>query len=70
VQGKTSGGGALAFSKSSDTTLAWAVYTMEPFNQMPMAVVCSGSITNAEDVRALYGYASSGTRWQRSYAGR
>lgn len=48
-------GGALAFSHSSDATLAYAVYTMPPFAEQPMAVVCSGTVTNEEDMRALYG---------------
>lgn len=48
-------GGALAFSHSSDATLAYAVYTMPPFAEQPMAVVFSGSITNEEEIRAMYG---------------
>jgi len=46
------GGGAVAYSKSAPVTFAYATGTD---NQLPAVVVCTGSIKNTAEVRALYG---------------
>lgn len=61
TSGAFRGGGAVAFSRSSPVTMAWAVQQCEPAKQLPAVVVCSGKMTNAKEVRALYGLPDSPT---------
>mmetsp|Transcript_43032 Transcript_43032/g.80652 ORF Transcript_43032/g.80652 Transcript_43032/m.80652 type:complete len:309 (-) Transcript_43032:280-1206(-) len=50
------GGGAVAYSRADPSvTMAYAVQKYEPVCDLPVVVVCSGNITNAVDLRSLYG---------------
>jgi len=50
------GGGAVAYSRSDpNVTLAYAVQQWSPVNELPVVVVCYGSVTNTEEICQLYG---------------
>jgi len=50
------GGGAVAYSRSDpNVSLAYAVQQWSPVNELPVVVVCYGSVENTEEICQLYG---------------
>lgn len=50
------GGGAVAYSRSDPSvSMAYAVQQLAPVNELPVVVVCTGAVSNMEDMCQLYG---------------